>query len=256
MQQNHVKRTIKSGGVSIGTMMFEFSTTGIGRIAAHAGAEFAVYDMEHTGWDIETIRMLVATTPKSQLVPIVRIPTTQYHFVSRTLDMGAMGVMAPMVETADEARLLVQSAKYPPIGRRGAAFTVAHDEYRNDPIPDVVRSANEEVLIIAQIETATGLKNLEEIAVIPEIDVLWIGLYDLTNSLGIPGQMQHPEINSAIDRVIAACQKHNKVPAVLVTSVDEGRTQLKRGFRLVAYGADTGIYQTALRQGLAALKAR
>ena len=256
MLDNPVKRTIKQGGVSIGTMMFEFASTGIGRIAANAGAEFAVYDMEHTGWDIETIRMLIATTPRPRLVPIVRIPKTEYHFVSRTLDMGAMGIMAPMVESADEARLLVQSAKYPPIGRRGAAFSIAHDDYLTDPIPDVVRSANSESLLIVQIETGKGLANLEEIAAVPEIDVLWIGLYDMSNSLGIPGQMQHPQIQSAIDQVLAACKKHGKIPAVLTTGVEEARAQIQRGFKLVAYGGDVWIYQTALTQGLAAVRAK
>ena len=255
MQVNSVKQTVTSGGLSIGTMMFEFNTTGIARIAANAGADFAVYDMEHTGWEIETIRMLIATTPKEKLVPIVRIPTTQYHFVSRVLDMGAMGIMAPMVESADEARLLVQSAKYPPIGRRGAAFSIAHDDYGTASIPEVVKSANDEVLIIAQIETARGLKNLEEIAAIPEIDVLWIGLYDMASSLGLAGQMDHPQIQSAIDRVLAACHAHRKVPAVLVTSVEEGRAQIQRGFRLVAFGGDVWIYQSALKQGLAAVRA-
>lgn len=255
MLSNPVKQTVKSGGVSIGTMMFEFNTTGIGRIAANAGAEFAVYDMEHTGWELETIRMLIATTPRPGLVPIVRIPTTQYHFVSRVLDMGAMGVMAPMVESADEARLLVQSAKYPPTGRRGAAFGIAHDDYGIGTIPEVVRSSNAESLLIVQIETAKGLQNLDEIATVPEIDVLWIGLYDLANSLGLPGQMDHPQIQAAIDRVLAVCRTQNKVPAVLVTSIDEGRAQLARGFRLVAFGGDVWIYQTALKAGLAALRA-
>ena len=255
MLSNPVKQTVKSGGVAIGTMMFEFNTTGIGRIAANAGAEFAVYDMEHTGWELETIRMLIATTPRPGLVPIVRIPTTQYHFVSRVLDMGAMGVMAPMVESADEARLLVQSAKYPPTGRRGAAFGIAHDDYGIGTIPEVVRSSNAESLLIVQIETAKGLQNLDEIATVPEIDVLWIGLYDLANSLGLPGQMDHPQIQAAIDRVLAVCRAQNKVPAVLVTSIDEGRAQLARGFRLVAFGGDVWIYQTALKEGLAALRA-
>lgn len=256
MLENPVKRSLKAGGTSIGTMVFEFACTGIGRIMANAGADFVVYDMEHTGFETETIRMLIATTPRPKLVPIIRIPTTQYDFVSRTLDMGAMGIMAPMVETADEARLLVQSAKYPPIGRRGSAFSIAHDDYRTDPIPEVVKSANDEVLVIVQIETATGLKNLDEIAAVPEVDVLWIGLYDLSSSLGIPGQMQHPQIESAIDRVLAACKKNNKIPAVLVTSVEEGRAQIQRGFKLVAYGGDVWIYQSALKQGLAAVRAQ
>ena len=157
VNSNQVKHKLKAGETVLGTMLFEFATTGVARLAAVAGAEFAVYDMEHTGWNIETIRMLVATTPRSELVPIVRIPACEYHFVARVLDAGAMGIMVPMVESAEQARLLVNSAKYPPVGRRGAAFTIAHDDYRNDPIPDVIRSANDEVLLIAQIETVKGL---------------------------------------------------------------------------------------------------
>jgi 2-dehydro-3-deoxyglucarate aldolase/4-hydroxy-2-oxoheptanedioate aldolase len=235
-------------------MMFEFNTTGIARIAANAGAEFAVFDMEHSGWSIETIRMLIATTPKAEMVPIVRIPATEYHFIANVLDMGAMGVMIPMCETADQARLLVSSAKYPPDGRRGAAFAIAHDDYRSESIPDVVRSANDETLLIAQIETARGLNNVEEIAAVPGIDALWIGLYDLTLSLGIPGQMKHPKVLAATDRVFAACQSHNKAPAVLVTSIPEGEAQLERGFKLIAYGGDLWIYQAALRNAMKCLR--
>ncbi|RLS78154.1 MAG: aldolase, partial [Planctomycetota bacterium] len=131
----------------------------------------------------------------------------------------------------------------------------AHDDYGIGTIPEVVRSSNAESLLIVQIETAKGLQNLDEIATVPEIDVLWIGLYDLANSLGLPGQMDHPQIQAAIDRVLAVCRAQNKVPAVLVTSIDEGRAQLARGFRLVAFGGDVWIYQTALKEGLAALRA-
>ena len=254
MNPNQVKHKLKTGETVLGTMMFEFATTGVARLAAVAGAEFAVYDMEHTGWNIETIRMLVATTPRSEMVPIVRIPACEYHFVARVLDAGAMGIMVPMVESEEQARLLVNSAKYPPIGRRGAAFTIAHDDYRNDPIPDVIRSANEEVLLIAQIETVKGLDNVEQIAAVSEIDVLWIGLFDLTSSMGIPGQLQHPDTLAAIQRVLSACRTHNKIPAVLVTSIPEGLAQLQAGFKMVAYGGDLWIYQSALRKGLSALR--
>lgn len=254
MHVNEVKRRLIAGGVSLGTMMFEFPTTGIARLASVAGAEFAVYDMEHTGWEIETIRMLIATTPRPQLVPIVRIPACEYHFVARVLDAGAMGIMVPMIESEEQAQLLVNSAKYPPAGRRGAAFTIAHDDYRNEPIPEVMRSANDEVLLIAQIETAKGLQNVEKIATVPEIDVLWVGLFDLTSSLGIPGQLQHPVTLAAIDRVLTACRANNKIPAVLVTSIPEGQAQLTTGFRMVAYGGDLWIYQSGLKKGLQALR--
>ena len=255
MRENVVKRKVLAGEVSLGTMMFEFNTTGIARLAAVAGAEFAVFDMEHTGWSVESIRTLIATTPKPELMPIVRIPAVDYHFVARVLDMGAMGIMVPMVESAEQARLLVNSGKYPPLGRRGAAFTIAHDDYRNDPIPELVRTANEETLLIAQIETARGLENVEQIAAVPGIDVLWIGLYDLANSMGLAGQLAHPDILAAIDRVLAACRAHHKAPGVLTTGVADAKTQLARGFKLIAYGGDSWIYQTALREALTALRA-
>lgn len=254
MHTNFVKHKLRAGQVSIGTMMFEFNTTGIARLAANAGAEFALFDMEHSGWSTESIRMLIATTPKPNLIPIVRIPATEYHFVARVLDMGAMGVMIPMCEDAEQARLLASSAKYPPIGRRGAAFTIAHDDYQSAPIPDIVQSANDEVLLIAQIETARGLDNVEQIAAMPEIDALWLGLYDLTNSLGVPGQMQHPQVVAATERFLAACQANQKAPAVLVMSVAEGRAQIQRGFKMIAYSGDLWLYQAALRRGLAELK--
>ena len=196
---------------------------------------------------------MIATTPKAEIVPIVRIPATEYHFVANVLDMGAMGVMVPMCESAEQARLLVNSGKYPPAGRRGAAFSISHDDYHASSIPETVQSANDETLLIAQIETARGLENVEEIAAVPGIDSLWIGLYDLTLSLGIPGQMNHPDVSAATDRVFAACQAHNKSPAVLVTSIAEGESQLARGFKLIAYGGDLWIYQAALRNAIRCL---
>src|SRR5215472_6707002 len=109
MRANAVKRTLRAGGVALGTMVFEFSSSGIGRIVATGGAEFVVYDMEHTGWGLDTIRNLLATTRAAELVPIVRVPATQCHYLARSLDVGAMGLMVPMVESAEQAQLIVQS---------------------------------------------------------------------------------------------------------------------------------------------------
>src|SRR5918999_5300419 len=129
MRENKVKRTLREGGVALGTMVFEFASTGIARIAAAAGAEFVIFDMEHTGWSVETVRMLFATARAADIVPMVRVPATQYHLLSRPLDVGAMGLMVPMVETGEQAALIARSAKYPPEGARGCAFTIAHDDY-------------------------------------------------------------------------------------------------------------------------------
>src|SRR5690349_18293617 len=110
MRTNTVKEKLARGECAYGTMVFEFNTTGIGRIVGEAGAEFVVYDMEHTGWSIETIRMLIATTQASDVLPMVGVPVGQEHLLSRPLDVGAMGLVIPMVENEAQARTIVRSA--------------------------------------------------------------------------------------------------------------------------------------------------
>lgn len=255
MKTNQVKRNLAAGGISIGTFIFEFSTSGIARIAAEAGAEFLVFDMEHTGWSVETIRMLVATTGVTNSLPLVRVPATEYHFIARVLDVGAAGIMVPMVESAEQARRIVAAAKYPPAGRRGAAFGVAHDNYQGGDIVDKMKSANSETILIAQIETADGVRNAREIAAVDGIDVLWIGHFDLSNSLGIPGQFDHPDFCRAVDDVLAACREHNRIPGFMAADASDGRRLLEQGFRMLACGGDLWVYQTALRQNITALQA-
>ena len=254
MRENPVKQKLLAGGVSLGTFVFEFDTPGIARIAGVAGAEFVVYDMEHTGWSVETIRRLIAVSPSDGPVPFVRVPASDYHFIARVLDSGAMGVMFPMVESGAQAEHIAKSAKYPPIGRRGAAFGIAHDGYDGADISASMRSANENTLIIAQIETRAGLESVDAIAAVDGIDALWIGHFDLTNSLGIPGQFDHPEFESAVDRVLEACRSHNKIPGFMAGDVAGGRSLLDRGFRAIAFGGDLWLYQQALRDGLNALR--
>ena len=254
MRVNRVKRALAAGERSLGTMIFEFPTTGIGRIAAEAGAEFVIYDMEHTGWSIETIRGLMASTRAADLAPMVRIPATEYHLIARPLDVGAMGLMVPMVESAAQAQVIADSAKYPPTGHRGAAFGVAHDDYSGGDIMAKMASANDEVLLIAQIETGQGVENADAIAATDGIDVLWIGHFDLTNSLGIPGQFSHPAYLQAVERVLEACRRHGKAPGIMAGDVATGQAQLEQGFRAMAYSGDLWLYQQALRQGLDALR--
>ncbi len=255
MRENRVKQALRSGGTALGTMVMEFSTTGIARLAAGAGADFVMFDMEHTGWGVDTVRTLLAAARPADLVPMVRVPATQYHFLARVLDLGALGVMVPMVESAEQARSIVQFAKYPPQGRRGCAFGVAHDDYTGGDIVAKMTAANERGLLIALIETAAGLEDVEAIAAVHGIDVLWIGHYDLTASLGIPGAFTHPRYLDAVRRILAACERHGKAPGFMASSVEEGRAYLAQGFRCLAYWSDLWIYQQGLRQGLAALRA-
>ena len=255
MRENSVKRALRKGGVAIGTAVFEFNTTGIGLIVAQAGVDFVMFDMEHSGWSTETVRMLMATSRAADVVPIVRVPATQYHLLSRALDVGAMGLVVPTVESEAQARLIVQSAKYAPLGRRGTAFGIAHDDYQDGDIRAKMKSANEEQLLVALIETEQGLQNVEMIAGVEGIDVLAIGHFDLTNSMGIPGEFTHPKYLAAVDRVLDVTDRHGKAAGLAVATVEEGCSQLARGFRYLVYSVDLRIYKNALRQAVSAIRA-
>jgi 2-keto-3-deoxy-L-rhamnonate aldolase RhmA len=253
MRQNVVKRTLEGGGVVVGTMCFEFDVRGVGRLAASAGAEFVVYDMEHTGWSLETIGRLVSASG-SDLVPLVRVPAAERHFVSPVLDVGALGVMVPMVGDAGTARSIVEWAKYPSAGTRGVAFGMAHDDYRPlEPVAAMDR-ANRETLLIVQIETAEGLESSEEIAAVDGIDVLWVGQSDLTASLGFPGQWSDPRYAEALERVARAAESQGKAAGFMCTTPEEGRRMRELGYRAIAYWGDGWLYQKALREGLGVIR--
>jgi 2-dehydro-3-deoxyglucarate aldolase/4-hydroxy-2-oxoheptanedioate aldolase len=256
MRVNPVKRTLCEGGVAVGTMMLEFHTTGIARIAAEAGAEFAVFDMEHTGWSMETIRMLLSTSRGAGLVPLVRVPALEYRFIARVLDVGAMGVVVPLVADAAQAGAIVASAKYPPAGRRGVAFGIAHDDYRAGDLAELMRSANEELLVVAQVETASGVEEADAIAAVEGADALWIGQYDLSASLGIPGRFDHPDFQRAAGHVLEAFHRRGKIAVLGSGDVEALRRGPAEGFHMLVYLTDVWIYQQALRQGLAAIRHR
>lgn len=254
MRANTVKETLSAGGISVGTMVFEFNSTGIGHLAGEAGADFVIFDMEHTGWSIETIRMLIATSLASKAIPMVRVPATQYHLISRPLDVGAMGIMVPMVESVEQARLIAQSAKYAPAGSRGAAFTIAHDRYEGGAVTDKMEAANRETFIIAQIETATGVEACEAIAAVDGLDCLWVGHFDLSISMGIPGQFDHPDFLAAIARVAQAAEARGKSAGVMVSDVATGAFWKGLGYRAFAYSGDLWLYMRALQEGVEGVK--
>ena len=255
MRTNTVKEKLSRGECAYGTMVFEFNTTGIGRIVGEAGAEFVVYDMEHTGWSIETTRMLIATTQSSKALPMVGVPVAQNHLLSRHLDVGAMGLVIPMVENETQARAIVRSAKYPPEGARGAAFGVAHDNYLAAPVTEVMASANKEGFIAAKIETVSGIENCEAIAGVEGIDCLWVGHFDLSLSMGIPAQFGHPEFLKAIEKVANACEKQGKTAGNMVNNAESAQVWKDFGYRAFAYLGDVWLYQNALTQGLNELRA-
>jgi 2-dehydro-3-deoxyglucarate aldolase/4-hydroxy-2-oxoheptanedioate aldolase len=253
MRANPVKRTLEAGGVAFGTMVTEFATAGVARLAARAGAEFVLYDMEHTGYEFERMRWCIAAARADELVPFLRVPDAEYDFVARALDIGAIGVMVPSIESAEEAQLVADAARYPPVGRRGFGRTF-RDDWAAEGIPATLERANEETLVILQVETAAGVEHVEEIAAVDGVDLLWVGHFDLSTSLGAPGEFTAPAYERAVDRILAAADAAGKPVGIVSGTVEDARAALERGFRCIGYMIDVWIYEDALRAGLAQLE--
>lgn len=251
MPDHPVAQAIDERGLAVGAMLYEFDTPGVMRILAAAGVDFAIFDLEHTGWNARSLRTLLATGRGTGVYPIVRVLRAEYDHIASVLDAGAKGVMAPMVESEDEARLLVTSAKYPPLGRRG--FGVLFSDDLVDGAGAAVSRANRENLVVAQIETVAGVENAESIVAVPGVDIVWLGQFDLTLSLGIPGQFEHPSFVEAVEHLVTACQRVNKPLGQMVSTVEEGRVLRERGFQVVAC-CDIWVFERALKEQMRALR--
>jgi 2-dehydro-3-deoxyglucarate aldolase/4-hydroxy-2-oxoheptanedioate aldolase len=257
MRENRVKAKLQAGEASFGTIAWEFVTAGLATVLEVAGAEFCVFDMEHSGLSLETMRALVRWCRGTSVVPLVRVPAHEYRYVAGALDAGAQGLMIPMTESAEQAREVVSWAKYPPVGKRGTAFGIAHDDYRGGTAADVVATmgrANAEGLLLFQIETVAGVEHVEEILAVDGVDVAWVGHGDLSVSMGIPYQFDHPEHIAAMERVAEAARAAGKVAGRMVTDIPTGRRWLERGYRMLAYGPDTALLGRALREGIEGLR--
>jgi 2-keto-3-deoxy-L-rhamnonate aldolase RhmA len=239
----------------LGHFVVEFATPGIGHILKSAGCDFVLFDMEHSGFGFETVKSAVRYFEAARLPMIARVPSREYNHIARALDMGAEGLMVPMVGTVEEARRIVDAVKYHPAGKRGVALQVAHDAYRPGSVPDKFAAANARTTIFCQIETAEGVENAEAFAAMDGIDCLWVGHFDLSVSLGIPGQFDHPDFRRAIDRTTAAARKHGKSLGRLVPNVEQGVEIYAEGFDFVCYSGDVWVLHAALSDALTRLRA-
>lgn len=255
MRTNELKRRLAEGGTAVGTMVFEFRTPAMPAVCAAAGADFVIFDQEATGCSIETLATLMAASRGIDTAALVRVPTAQPHLLSRPLDVGAAGIMVPTVESRAQAEAIVAATKYPPDGNRGVISGLAVSDYiGGEDITTALRSANEETLLIAQIESGAGVQSVEDIAAVDGIDVLWLGHLDLTVSLGVPGQFDSPMFTGAVERILAAARANGKTAAAKVGSVAEARARLAQGFRCISYGDDVRLFREGLRAGVESVR--
>jgi len=255
MSETPLKAMAKTRTLKAGHFLFEFNTPGIGYILKQADCDFAIFDTEHSGYGIETVKNVMTYMHAAGLPTVVRVPSREYRDIARALDAGADGVMLPMVSTVDEAKSIVHSMKYTPMGGRGVILRCAHDRYTPGPTLDKLAEANASNVLFAQIETAEGVENAEGIAGLEEVDCLWVGHFDLSCSLGIPGEFDHPKFTAAIDEVIRACKATDTALGRLVPDVRSSIELHKMGFDFIAYSADAWVWGDAVKTALAEIRA-
>ncbi|MEM7021793.1 MAG: aldolase/citrate lyase family protein [Pseudomonadota bacterium] len=192
----------------------------------------------------------------ADLPTIVRVPSKEYHHIARAADMGAEGIMLPMVGSTEEAHLILDCMKYVPDGKRGVALAIAHDRYMPGPTMEKLAAANRRTTLFAQIETREGVDNADALAAIDGVDCLWIGHFDLSCSLGIPGQFEHKDFTDAVATVTKACKKHNKALGRLVPTVDDAVTLNGQGFDFICYSGDVWALYGAVHAGLSEIRER
>jgi 2-keto-3-deoxy-L-rhamnonate aldolase RhmA len=251
-----LKEMAQSRELKVGHFIVEFATPGIGQILKSAGCDFALFDCEHSGFGFETMKSVLRYMQAADLPTIVRVPSKEYHHIARAADMGAEGIMLPMVGSPAEARQILDCMKYVPEGRRGVALQIAHDRYLPGPTLDKLVAANQWTTLIAQIETREGVENAEAMAALDGVDCLWVGHFDLSCSLGIPGQFTHKDFTDAIATVAEACRKHNKAMGRLVPNVDEAIERHREGFDFICYSGDVWALYGAVRAALAEIRER
>ncbi len=256
MKTNAIKQDVLAGKPVAGAMVFEFFSPGMSAILANAGCQFVLYDMEHTGLGFETLKWLFASCRGLPIEAMVRVPRGEYTWLARALDLGAHGVMIPMVESEEHAKSIVQACRYPPLGRRGAAFGFAQCDYQGGDVGEKIRSYHERTLVIAQIETERGLDQVEKIAAVDGIDVLWVGHFDLSNFMGIPGQFNDPRFDAAMRKVAQVARQHGKAAGFMATDAAWIARAREMGFTMIAGGTDTGLLELALKNMVGQIQGR
>lgn len=256
MPTRSLREMARSGQLAAGTFLVEFVTPGIGHILAGAGCDFAFLDMEHSGFEAETVKSAIRYLEAGGIPTLVRVTSRDTHDISRIADIGAEGVMVSLISTPAMARAAVDALKYPPEGKRGVALRVAHDNYRMQGATpaEALAAANRRTTLVLLIETAEGLENVEAIAATPGVDVLWVGHFDLSASMGIAGQFDHPAFRAATRRICAAARANGLGLGRLVTGAAEAEQAWADGFRMIAWGGDAWLLQQAVADGVAGLR--
>jgi 4-hydroxy-2-oxoheptanedioate aldolase len=245
--RNPVKEKLARDEVVSSMMVRLVRGVEIVRIAKTAGFDSFYIDMEHCSFSLETVSQICMAALEAGIPALVRVPANTPEYIGRVLDGGAMGVIAPHVRFAEQARAVVRAAKFTPQGERSANSGLPHLQFRNFPADAANRALNAATMVVVMMEAVDALERVEDIAAVDGVDMMLIGTNDLTAEWGIPGLYDDPRVAAAYERTIAACRKHGKHVGIggLGSRPDLVERFVAMGARYVSTGTDLAFLVAA-----------
>ena len=252
MVNNRLKKVFAEGKAALGTFI-STNAPDLVEIAGITGFDFVVIDNEHGPIGHESSQHLIRAAELRGITPIVRIPNSLESTILHTLDVGAHGIQVPQVNDPETARRIVNCSKYYPLGRRGVAFPRSAD-YGLTDLNKYFEYENSQVMIVTHCENAACLENLDAICQIPGIDVVFLGPYDMSQSMGITGQVTHPRIQEAARKVVETTKKYGIAAGIYAGSGAIAKERAAQGFQYIAVGSETILYSAMCRQEVEAFR--
>lgn len=255
MQPNTVKQALREGQVQLGCGFWQLRSPEVARILKAAGFDWAFIDTEHGGFDIETVQDICRVSNLIGFCPIVRVGDLQYTLVARALDSGAQGVIFPRVESPELLEKAISWTKFPPLGVRGFGLTNMHVNYVQASMAQIIEHINAHTMVVLQIETRRALEARDELLSVPGIDAVMVGPADLSISLGVPGEFQHPKMVDAMEQIIESCKRRHIAPGTQTRTLQLAKFWRERGMRFLGCGNDTGMLLEKASEIATALRA-
>lgn len=246
--ENGVKRKLAAGQVAIGFGVNHLRTVNVAGITEQCGYDWLFIDMEHGTFDVDTAAQMCVAALPTRVTPIVRTPSHDPFHASRALDGGAMGIVVPHVNTAEQARAVVDACKFPPFGHRSLTAPAPQLGFAPLSVAEAIETLNRNTLVVVMLETPEAVDNAEAMAAVEGVDALLIGTNDLTAEMGIPGQYAHEKVVAAYERMVAATRKHGKA-AGMGGIYENGLMEryIRLGVRMVLGGGDIGFMMAAAK---------
>jgi 4-hydroxy-2-oxoheptanedioate aldolase len=255
--RNPARERLVKGELSLGMGLRQARTVDIALAMASAGYDWLFLDLEHGTMPLDIAVQISVASLAAGISSLVRVPFRQFSLATRALDGGALGIVMPHVDTAEEARAVVDHLKYPPIGHRSVAGGMPYFGFRGVPLAEATTTMNAETLVVVMLETPQAIANADAIAAVKGVDVLLIGTNDLAMEMGRPGEVGHAEVAGAYEQVIAACRVHGKWPGMGGVYGEELMAKyIAMGMRMILCGNDLGMMMAASSQRAKFLRER